>query len=242
MRFAMRRDETILVNDPLDALQFAVPVAPDGNAAAAARDDDRAGPEQEHDVFLLDDVDRAGGGDDPPPAASDVLAHLPAALPFEIRDFVRPEERSYEFRGIRERGVVRIDLDHHEHAAHGRLRAAAFELVPEDPLDHVAEAPLEVGPHHVERQHGRLVLRDLDPDHLVADLRAVPVREQHFVAGLLEIRDAVERALEVAVVLFDRTRFARQRDRVPAERDDDPVFVTYFHEKPSVPRLRGRGE
>ena len=82
----------VLVDDGLDAVEPAVGVADDGDAAPAGGDDDVAGGEQRPHGLDVDDLERLGRGDDAAPAL--VAAVLPDLPVLHHRAGLRPRAGS----------------------------------------------------------------------------------------------------------------------------------------------------
>ena len=108
------------------------------------------------------------------------------------------------------------------------MEPAPAQLSAQDALDHVAEPPLDVRSHEIERKLRRLALRQLHPDHLVADLWTVSVGEDDLVSRGIEVDHALQAALEVGIVLLDRAFFARAGNGIASQRDHGTTAMSLY--------------
>ena len=133
-----------------------------------------------------------------------VRLHRPAAAFFESPGLCLLVEGAYELGGALEGRIVRAHTGEREHGRHRTFHAPFEEHVADGHLEQVADLPLAQGATHVQwhRVHHsgcRLLLQE-DP----ADLRAVPVRDDHLVPQGGDIGDALGRPAGSRIHLLER--------------------------------------
>ena len=134
-------------------------------------------------------------------------------------------ERADGLGRIGEGRVGGIDLDHGQQR---RQRLVEGEAVPQLLLHQVADHPLGLGPQHVQRRVGHLLVGRLLQGQQT-DLRAVAVRDDQLVA-LGDRRQAIAGHPNVLPLVLDRHRLTPAQQGISAQRHHDP------HQTPPTPR------
>ena len=190
--------------------------AGDRNAAAAAGDRDRPGFDEPTDRFQLHDLERLGRRDDAAMAAVCIRDHRPAALALEQLGLLGRIERADRFRRAVEGGIV---------GRNGHVRQEARDLAVVERRaqlrgDECADLRLGLRNRQPQRQRWSLGCGALLPQQLVADLRAVPVRDHETLALREQGTQRGDRAAQIRQLLGRGAALAGPHERVPAKGDD----------------------
>ena len=186
-----QRAGAVLVDDGRDAAQTLFGLN-DGDAAAADGDDDITGAHELIDNVQLHDALGDRGGDDTAVAASGVLDEDEALFLGDLLGLFLRIEAADGLRRVLEAGVLLVNDDLRHDRGAFLLDAAALQLLLNGLLQMVADIALRhgaaLGERH-ERRSAALVGGELHRQIDHADLRAVAVADDDFVALLYEVND-----------------------------------------------------
>ena len=226
-----QRGREVLVDDGLDAVQRAVGVADDRDAAAAGADDHVAAVGERPDGGRVEHLERLGRRDDAAPAP--VAAVLPGlAVLDEGARLVLREVAADRLGGRREARVVAV----HQCPGHDGRRTpvdpAVGERLVEGVEDQEADGGLGLGTAPVERHRWDDVRGQLVLHQQVADLRAVAVGEDHLDAGGDQVGHPLHRDTDRVVLVLRGGAPARPGHGVAAESDENPHAATLVRRSP----------
>ena len=219
-----QRGRQVLVDHGRDAVERAVGSGRHRNPSSSSGYHGDAVVDQRRDSSCLDDLDGFGRRNyASPPAAVGLLDQRPAAR-LQAEHLRRRDHLADGLRRLRERRIRFVDERLGDQCRHDGRHVGGMEAVRQRLLQHVSHAPLGVRDADVEGQRRKMpvIVSELAAQEVVADLRAVPVRDHDApLAARDQRRQQSGRLGGAREVGLDGVVALRMLKGVPAESDND---------------------